>query len=752
MTTSELISFIKKQIQNNVSKNLIISKLIGAGWKREDIDEGFSIVESESKPDVILDTTLPEIKDEVKNINPIINSTFKKEVSSDQYREPIESDNITNINKVSQIPKVESTPIKTPEKVELPKKEAPKVWTPMSVPIKGSIKSEVTETKGDNSEIIIQNPELQSKQPDNLPGIKKVDTIIKTPEVNNSQFMDKKEDLIPKLIPKMVTNPFGYTNKNNQTTPNTSFASGRVPQGSAVKDLSKTAMLSSYPNELSMFQNKIQDQVVSKKRSTMLKWLIVVLIIFAIAGAGYFTFTSGYINVKSFNLNLSKFKLNLNFSFIKKDPKTLLLNNSKALASLNSYKTETNIEVSSPSFASISYGLLAGEAINTIDKDSISIKSQGAINNNEQGLLSDDSITIKGSILPTEIITNIKNNGTDLFVSIPDLNEIIKENTLESTVVKINEQQLDLIPSLFPAKIETQLNKINVYKVLAGGISSFVNNETLKAYNDLISNVEITEKGQENIKGIETYHYSINTDRQLAKNLLTKISDNFFHHLSDEDKEKLTQILGSITINSFDVWVGKGDNTIYQYSTVLDIPLSKIIGFDDKSIGNNNISISWKTTYYDFNISNEILIPEISTPIIDLIKKTKETKIKNEVSAFKQITDDFYKVKKNYGVISNTKGDCMNPINGTLFSPLGHSKGKMTAVGSISLFLNNILGMTGGVGACYSTPQAWSFTIPISDNYDTASIPEGGYTSFYCIDSTGAREDLTSLPTGVVCK
>jgi hypothetical protein len=66
--------------------------------------------------------------------------------------------------------------------------------------------------------------------------------------------------------------------------------------------------------------------------------------------------------------------------------------------------------------------------------------------------------------------------------------------------------------------------------------------------------------------------------------------------------------------------------------------------------------------------------------------------------------------------------------------------------------MNNILSTTEGAGYCYNNPKAWSFTVPIAPSYDTASIPVEGFTSFFCIDSTGATKDLTATPSGVVCQ
>lgn len=645
MTTSELISYIRKQINNNTPKDLIISKLIDAGWHREDIDEGFSKLE-------------PELKQET--------------------------------------PKIEV-------KNELPKMETPKVWVPHNLPIMEKPRT-----------MVVEEQELE------LPA--------------------KKEELIPTLMPKIVINSFGSVNRENFGKKEEPIAPSNPSKDYSIKDLPKSAMLSSYKSDL-MSVNKTKEEEIKPKRKKVVKWLIIILIIIGVIGGAYWTFASGYINIK-----------NLNFSFIKKDPKTLILNNSKVLASLKSYKTETNIEVSFPSFVNISAGLISGEEVSQDDEDSISINTLGVIDQNDGGVLSDNFVTIKSSLLQDYITTDIKNNGSNLFISVPDLSQIVGEDAPESSVVKINEEQFGLIPPLFSEKLALQLEKINFYKILSTGIPSYIKNETLNTYDELVNSVEITEKGQEKIKDIDTYRYSINADRQSAKNLLNEISNNFTLNLSSQDKDALTTILGAVKINSFDIWIGKGDNNVYQYNVILEVPLSKIIGFEDKSIGDNKIIFNLKTTYYDFNIPNNIFIPDIFISAEDFVKNVKEIKIRNDVSSFTQLAKSLLNAEGTYGKNSNAKGNCMNPTSGSLFSPTGHTKSATVAVSSLSLLLNNILKTTGGVGYCYSTTKAWSFTIPISDDYDLSPEPTKEYGTFLCIDNTGASLDISASPAGVICK
>jgi hypothetical protein len=652
MTTLELISYIEKQIQNNISKDIIISKLTMAGWRIEDINEGFSIFESKSKT---------------------INASIQTEVQTEQD--------------IKEIPKIESV----------------KIWTPMNVPI----------VENKNKEELI--PNLIPKE--------FVDPVVITPVVS----------------PITVAVPVLEEKKIPVKIDTISSVSDEQPKSYQISDLPKIAMLSSYKKDL-MSVSSVETKEVDIKKGKKSKWVVIILVLFVV-GLIIWLFLGGYIDVK-----------NINLPFIKEDPKLLLLDNSKNLSSLKSYKTETNIEIIFPSFFNISAGLMSGEAVSSSEKDNISINTLGIINQNNNDLLSDNFVTVKGSILPDYITTDIKNNGSDLFVSVPDLSQILGDNAPKSSVIKINEAQFELIPSLFSEKIGNQLQKINFYNILSSGMSSYINNETLNIYDEFINNADISEKGEEVIRGINTYHYFITVDRQLSKKLLNKIAEGFVLNLSDEDKNNLDSILGATTIDSFDVWVGKGDNNIYQYNVVLAVPLSKIIGFEDKSIGDNQIKIDWKTTYYDFNILSEIMMPKDSLEIEQFIKNINEMKTKNEVLSFKELALDLFKYEGSYGKKSNKEDSCMNPTSGSLFSPLGHSKNSVPAVSSISELLNKIMLKTNNNGFCYSTPKAWSFTIPMIDNYDPTSIPSPEEKPLFCIDSTGAIMSVASSPLGVVCK
>jgi hypothetical protein len=686
MITSDLVSYIKKQINNNKSKDLIVSKLLLAGWHQEDIDEGFLSVENQLKQQETL------VEKEKENLNLEV---FNAELP------------------VGQVPKIEVV-----EKTE------PKVWTPMKVPVKE--KSPI-----ENEDLI---PSLIPKVavfPTNSIQLPQVNVLAQEPrqERIEAQIPISKPIPIPAPTPTPIFTPAPAPN------PTPTAEAGEYKKY-LIRDLPREAMISSFESD-SLTANIEKKEVAQKNKTKSLKWLIPIIIVIGLLAIYFFAFD--YIK-------------NIKIPFIVKDAKTVLLNNSKSLSQLKSYKTETSILVSAPSFSNISLGLLSGEAVSSIDKDSFSITTKGLINKSDEGLLSENQIIVKSSLLSEPINSNIKNDGRNLFIYFSDFAEILKTDSLPNTLVKLDQSQFDLIPSIFPNEVESQLKKFNIYNILSSGIPSFINNETLGAYDDFVNNVDIIRKGEEEIKGIMTYHYVITPDRDLSKKLLGQIAENFVLNLSNEDRDKLSEILGSTTMVSFEVWVGQGDNNIYQYNVILDIPLSKIIGFDDKSIGDHKMNINWKTTYYDFNINNEISLPIESISALDFSRTMKEINLKKDVSSFKKLATDLFKIEEDYGSISNQSGSCMNPKSGSLFSPNGHSTDSTQVVSEISGLLNKVMGATNGAGLCYSTSKDWSFSIPIAENYDALYLSTNGYKSYFCVDNKGNQKDLINPPTGVVCE
>lgn len=516
-------------------------------------------------------------------------------------------------------------------------------------------------------------------------------------------------------------------------------------RGSLIDDLPKIAPISTFSKDMEEAMEKARQEksktgLQRTKNKKLLKWGGLVLVILVLVGSLSWLFVTGKINLK-----------NINIPFINKDPRSLIVKNSQLLASLDSYKAETILEIKTPSFANISAGLLTGEAIPSLDKDNLVIGSNAVFSRQNGEMLSDNSISVSGTILEEFVSGRIHSDGKNTYLSFPDLSKVLKETTTLKGSIKIDNQEFYLVSSLFGPRASRIVEKIKLQKILTSGISSYIDEETLGSYDDLIKNVQITKKGEEVIKGVNTIHYSINPDKELFKNLIKKILERFSGDINDTDLSNIDTVIGSTKVSSFDVWVGKGNNAIYQYNIVLEIPMTKVFGFEDKSIGNDTMSISFKVTYFDFNLPNNISIPNGYTEISEFVKSAKIENVKNKVREFIVLADNLKKIEKKYGVKPNPQGSCMEPVAGSLFSPTGHSKSAVLPVSEISSFLNYTLGLTKGLGSCYSTTTDWSFAIPLTDNYENIATSEI-FDKYYCVDSKGGDIEISTLPKGTICE
>jgi hypothetical protein len=856
MITADLISYIRRQQDINVSRDTIESNLKSVGWHPEDIEEGFIKTEEIREREQKFNRNTNE-----ENNNLQDDSNYQTFSIADKYREPIDLDAEPLAKK--EIP----TGVKKKEiKETIETKEAnllgkeiigtpgtPENTEPLEVTQEKNEENIDSETKEQPEEILlpeqkelidIVNPynviieksqintnnifELEttdSNQPktdnDNLKNIDQilesnvshpeiVDTPITTFDTNlqnqnkdidreskidtdvginiSQDVTEKSSEKEPLVEPVLSANALEEPNEEdnvwlprpipvkeieapeenqddiviqNTEIPENTLSQEKLeePKGEVdniklepeksfnfnLENLPKIVPISTYKNDILTTLDQIKNEKPGllariKINKKMIKWMIIAVIVILIGGGLVWALTSGKIDFK-----------NINIPFINKDPRNLILNNSKILASLDSYKTEVTLEIKVPSLASISAGLLTGEAVSSLDKDNLILNSSANITQKDDILISDNSVTIQGSTLEEFISAKIKNDGQYLYLNFPDLSNVLKEESPLFGSVKISEQEFYLVPPLFGDKTENILNKVNLYKILSSGIPAYIDQETLLAYEDIIKSVQITKRGEEFIKGVNTLHYSINPDKELFKSLMKKVVEKFVGGINELDKENIDLIISSTNVTSFGVWVGKGDNAIYQYNIVLEIPMTKILGFEDKSVGNNIMNISLKATYFDFNVENQSNIPSDYIEISEFVKSAKIESIKNKVKEFSTLALNLKKVEKKYGTKLNSKGSCMSPVSGSLFSPTGHPKTAILPVSEISSFLNYVLGLTGGRGTCYSTTTDWSFAIPLTDNYENIATSEE-FNRYYCVDSKGGDIEIASLPKGVVCE
>jgi len=679
------------------------------------------------------------IVEEIKNVEPVI---ALSEVAESKTEPDKEKPEVT----------VENEPAPISDLSEL-KKMIEQKLSSQNIPVSEPINIEGLDARSTPDEIIPKEKVEPEEEP-------LVDPILNANELESGDGQSK--IWLPKAVPvKEIEAPEVVEEEPKVETPVSGpeifekINGGEIPlkentlleeeKGFAIDGLPKISPVSTYSKDIEEAINKAKSEggsvptksIISKK---LVKIIALVLLILVVGGGFAWALVTDKINIS-----------NLNIPFINKDPRNLIVKNSQLLASLNSYKAETVLELKVPSFANISAGLLTGEAVPSLDKDNLVFGSNAMFNKQDGVTTSDNSISISGTVLEEFINGRIYNDGNALYLNFPDLSGALKEPTSLKGSVKVNNEEFYLVSSLFGPKTNKIIEKINLQKIISSGVSSYLDQETLGNYDDLIKNVQITKKGEEMIKGINTLHYSINPDKELFKNLMKKIVEKFAGDINENDLANIDLLVSSTNVSSFDVWVGKGNNAIYQYRIVLDTPMTKILGFEDKSIGDGTMSISLKVTYFDFNVENKIEMPSGYAEISDFVKNSKIESVKNKVKEFNTLALNLKKVEKKYGNSSNLKGSCMNPVSGSLFSPTGHPKSAITPVSEISSFLNYVLGLTKGTGSCYSNLTDWSFSIPLVDDYENIATSEE-FNRYYCIDSKGGDIEISTLPKGTICE
>jgi hypothetical protein len=762
MITSDLIAYIKSQLNKNISKDSIISELSKVGWYIEDIQEGILSVEAEmevqSKVETFANNSVFK--------NPSNNQTENKSKEDiDPYREiPIIAD--PSLDKTNEY----DTPIiNTIDKIE-----PMKIWAPISIkPKVVEIKEEPVAKKSEEliianttnlevfspeldrgesplgKSIISDNPQVSVKEEDieflahsNL-GAYDLQSQTEQSKTISPMFEPSKIEVKPEKTPEADSfmpiinkSPFSDSHITSSLPPKKiQNIKPSVVVNSMSDIVPKSAMISSYSQDI-LSAKKDEEIIPTTKKNSFIKWGVIIFIVSLICGM-VFAFIEGSLKIPW---------LNVNFSVVKKDPKIIMINIPSNISKLNSYKVDTEISISSPSLSSITTGLSSGEAVNSKDTDSISIKTKGMANQTDGKINFDYDIDLKSSILKNDINTNLKYDGTYLYMDIPDLTQVLGKNSPSETTVSSTPKQIGLIVSEFSPEVQDIIKKIDIYNILSGDVPLYVKTSLANILKEFINTLEYTEKGIENIGGVDTYHYEMTASRESTKKLLVSFVNLFTKNISDEQKKNLDEALGASSVSSFEVWIGKDDDSLYQIKFTLNAPLSRVLGLNDSGIAGNEVKLDWVTKFYDLNVTNNIEITKAQVDMEGFINKIRDIKIKNIISSFKPQANSLRNSIGTFGVRSNPSGNCINPNPGSLFSPSGHPKGADSAISSISNSMTSILTSTNGLGSCYSTSQAWALSVPLFATSESLA------PSFYCADSTGNVSTILNPITGTVCK
>lgn len=741
MITESLINYIKNQQSKSVPNELIISKLIQVGWRMDDIEEA------------IAKTNPLILNDKEVEVSILSKEEPKKDYKVDPYHEPTQSlQEIPSFIKIRGFKKEEFVKEEPVVEVKLQKEESSKIWTPTAIKAIDEIKIE--SEKSVIKPVSTRNLEafqLELNQPNDPINKNLVNNIKKETEVSP---VNQDNEIIPTFKPKIsIEQPQELSLKSAidqqsqpgrdvgnlkiESTVNPIEVSGDSSLSAQkkivenTKDVSKIAMISSYSEDY-MSANKLKQEVYKRRKNTLLKSLLVILIICIIGGI-VFSVKKGYIKIPDFN-----------FSFIKKDSNSILVESALKFNSLKSYKVETEAKVSFPSFDDITSGLLTGEVTNSKNEDHFTLLSKGEITKMESNSeFNDYTITLKSSILDKDIKMNIKNDGVRSFVDIPDLSTVFKGSPSLEGVVSLPSNQLKDMVIILPDSIKDKDSNKDLLGIIFNNYLKNDFNQSSFSFKSVFDDIELIKKSEENINGVKINQYTVDVDKVILKDFLSKASFALLGNLTEEEKSNFDKIWSSVSVNSLEVWIGEKDNNLYKYKFSLIIPLSKVIGLEDKSISKKEVVLDWQTTFYDLDVPNNVVVPiSKSMNFDDFSNKISDLKLKNVVSSLVLLTGEMKNSLGNYGLKSNTVGSCTNPVSGSLFSPLGHNKNASSVVGKIASVMSTIVGQTAENSRCFSNSKTWAISVPLPSDS----------TTYFCLDSAGNSLDIKEQITKTTCK
>jgi hypothetical protein len=461
------------------------------------------------------------------------------------------------------------------------------------------------------------------------------------------------------------------------------------------------------------------------------KWVVLVVILLLLAGAAAAS-VLGYIKLPYVNMTL-----------IKPDPKAVLLGAGSAISQASSYKTETDITLTSPLFSDISASLLSGEVVDSRTKESVSLNIKSSTGtDNTRNEAYEYSAVMRGSIFKDDIMARVVHRGTTSFVTTPDLRHFLGQNFPAPTTVAVADGEFASLLPVVRENIANIIRKYDTYNVLSGGIPPLVSGKFTQSTQDFISGLTFISKEDHVVSGVPMYHYQAEASNQVTAKLLSEVSDLLFVVLPATDRSRLTDALSTLHIDSIDFWVSKDTPHVYQYKMRMTMPLSKAIGLSDTGLSGSVLTFDWQTRVYDLGVPNTITVPAVSVPMPDYVKSITDMKIKNVAGALPLAAQSFRNATLNFGKASNLSGSCSVPVARSLFSPTGHSAGASIAVGDIATAISTVIKLTGENSLCYSTPSAWAVALPL------ASDP----AKYYCVDSKGTVVNLSTKITSPECK
>jgi hypothetical protein len=501
------------------------------------------------------------------------------------------------------------------------------------------------------------------------------------------------------------------------------------------------------PPSLEQYQNKLEQIVVQptnitkappivpqRKSNHFFRTLFFIILILLLCGGGFYSYTKGYI------------KLPFEVPFLKKDPHQVLSLVPSAMTETKSFKSSMDVKATFPAVGQLIGMLMGGGANPSSNTDFINLHTDLLYSDEgDIGKKVDASITGTSSLVAQASTLGLRNIGGVTYLKVSDVQSLVPKDTpIPSGWISVSKSDIESLYALAKEDGQTLPPKEDKDAIL-NLFSSF----SWKSVVDVIpdtNSVSIKENASEKIGNIDTHHYSISVDSAMTKKLIHSLANSYGFKFSEQEWVEVDKVLSAVSINTFDVWIGKNDMRLYKTNVVVTVPLTKVLNLEDKNLSANTLRLEFTNAYSDFNMPINIAIPTDAIPslyVVDNINKSMKDAVSK--SLMQTLTFSFGQLRDkdgSYGYKSNSSGSCANPTVGSLFSPTGHKKTASEPVAMIAENIIRFIDVSNGQSLCYSTTSMWAISLPtVKDN-----------TKYLCADSTGALLETSTQLAGPVCK
>jgi len=180
---------------------------------------------------------------------------------------------------------------------------------------------------------------------------------------------------------------------------------------------------------------------------------------------------------------------------------------------------------------------------------------------------------------------------------------------------------------------EEQIQKINIE------IDNFISKLAKK----------VIKMPDEKIEGVNSWHYSVQLDKEELKNLIIKITEIVTdEEVSEEKKKSFDETLKAMELKDIEIWIGKKDN----------LPHKALISFSSKETEENKVTADYKFTFFfrNYNRPVKLEVPGSTQSLNELfedlfgglINNAKNSEIISKMTDFRFEAELIYDKENNF--------------------------------------------------------------------------------------------------------